>query len=30
VPQGHVAVKAANGKDIIFVPIKDLIGKIQN
>jgi hypothetical protein len=29
VPQGHVAVKAANGKDIIFVPIKDLIGKIQ-
>ncbi len=30
VPRGHLAVKAANGKDIIFVKIDDLIGKIQN
>lgn len=29
VPRGHVAVKAANGKDIIFVKIHELIGKIQ-
>ena len=29
VPAGHVAVKAANGKDIIFVRIQELIGKIQ-
>lgn len=29
VPRGHVAVKAANGKDIVFVKIEDLIGKIQ-
>lgn len=30
VPKGHVAIKAANGKDIVFVKIEDLIGKIQN
>lgn len=30
VPKGHLAVKAANGKDIIFVRIEELIGKIQN
>lgn len=30
VPRGHVAVKAANGKDIVFVRIEELIGKIQN
>lgn len=30
VPRGHVAVKSANGKDILFVKIDDLIGKIQN
>lgn len=30
VPKGHVAVKAANGKDIVFVKIHELIGKIQN
>jgi hypothetical protein len=30
VPRGHVAVKAANGKDISFVKIDELIGKIQN
>lgn len=29
VPKGHLAVKAANGKDIIFVKIEELIGKIQ-
>lgn len=29
VPRHHVAVKAANGKDIVFVKIGDLIGKIQ-
>lgn len=30
VPRGHIAVRAANGKDIIFVQIQELIGKIQN
>lgn len=30
VPKGHVAVKAANGKDVVFVKIEELIGKIQN
>lgn len=30
VPRGHLAVKAANGKDIMFVKIDELIGKIQN
>ncbi len=30
VPKGHLAVKAANGKDIIFIQIEELIGKIQN
>jgi hypothetical protein len=30
VPTGHVAIKAANGKDILFVKIEELIGKIQN
>lgn len=30
VPRGHLAVKAANGKDIMFVKIEELIGKIQN
>jgi hypothetical protein len=29
VPKGHVAMKAANGKDIIFVKIDEVIGKIQ-
>lgn len=29
VPKGHLAVKAANGKDIVFVQIEELIGKIQ-
>jgi len=29
VPKGHVAVKSANGKDILFVKIDDLIGRIQ-
>lgn len=29
VPMGHVALKASNGKDIVFVRIDDLIGKIQ-
>ena len=30
VPQGHVAVRAANGKDIVFVKISEIIGKIRN
>lgn len=30
VPRGHIAVKAANGKDIVFVKLAELIGKIQN
>jgi hypothetical protein len=29
VPRGHVAIKAANGRDIIFIQIHELIGKIQ-
>ncbi len=29
VPKGHVAVKTANNKDIIFIKVVDLIGKIQ-
>lgn len=29
VPRGHVAVRAGNGKDISFVKIQELIGKIQ-
>lgn len=29
VPRGHLAVKAANGKDIMFIKIEELIGKIQ-
>lgn len=29
VPKGHVAVKTANGKDVIFIKIVDLIGKVQ-
>lgn len=29
VPSGHVAVKAANGKDIIFVRMSELVGRIQ-
>ena len=29
VPKGHLAVKAANGKDIMFIKIEELIGKIQ-
>lgn len=29
VPKGHLALKASNGKDILFVRIDDLIGKIQ-
>lgn len=30
VPRGHLAIKAGNGKDIVFVKIDELIGKIQN
>lgn len=30
VPRGHLAIKAANGKDIVFVRIQELVGKIQN
>ena len=30
VPRGHVAIKSSNGKDIMFIQIQDLIGKIQN
>lgn len=29
VPRGHVAVRAANGKDIMFVKIEELIGRVQ-
>ncbi|WP_408098259.1 hypothetical protein ACJVC5_04925 [Peredibacter sp. HCB2-198] len=29
VPRGHLAVKSSNGKDIVFIKIEDLIGKIQ-
>lgn len=29
VPYGHIAVKASNNKDIIFVKVDELIGKIQ-
>lgn len=29
VPTGHVAVKAANGKDIVFVRMSELVGRIQ-
>ncbi len=29
VPQGHIALKASNGKDIVFVQVDELIGKIQ-
>lgn len=29
VPKGHVALKASNGKDIIFIKVDELIGKIQ-
>lgn len=29
VPRNHVAIKAANGKDIVFVKIEDLVGRIQ-
>lgn len=29
VPKGHVAVKASNGKDVVFIKVVDLIGKIQ-
>jgi hypothetical protein len=29
VPKGHVALRASNGKDILFIKIEDLIGKIQ-
>jgi preprotein translocase subunit YajC len=29
VPRGHLAVRATNGKDIMFVKIGDLIGRIQ-
>lgn len=29
VPAGHVALKASNGKDIMFIPVAELIGKIQ-
>lgn len=30
VPKGHLAVKAANGKDVVIVKVEELIGKIQN
>jgi len=30
VPKGHVAIKSANGKDVIFIKIVDIIGKIEN
>ncbi len=30
VPSGHLAVKAGNGKDIMFIKVADLVGKIQN
>lgn len=30
VPAGHLAVKAPNGKDIMFVKIEDVTGKIRN
>lgn len=29
VPKGHLAVKVANGKDIMFIRIDELIGRIQ-
>ncbi len=29
VPAGHIAVKSSNGKDLIFVRVSDLVGKIQ-
>ncbi len=29
VPKGHVAIRAGNGKDIVFVQIDELIGRIQ-
>lgn len=29
VPRGHVALKSPNGKDIMFIKVSDLIGKIQ-
>ncbi len=29
VPAGHVAVKSANGKDIVFVRMSELVGRIQ-
>ncbi len=30
VPRGHLAVKSANGRDVVLVKIEELIGKIQN
>lgn len=30
VPVGHVAVKASNGKDIVFVKLSEVTGKIRN
>ena len=29
VPTGHIAVRTASGKDVVFVRIKDLIGKVK-
>jgi hypothetical protein len=29
VPAGYLAIKTANGKDVVFVRISDLVGKIQ-
>src|SRR5690606_5971300 len=29
VPKGHIAVRASNGKDIVFVQLGELIGKVQ-
>lgn len=29
VPEGHIAVRSSNGKDIIFVQLSELIGKVQ-
>jgi hypothetical protein len=30
VPKGHVVIVTANGKDVVFVKIQEVIGKIQN
>jgi hypothetical protein len=30
VPKGHIAIRVSNGRDIVFVKIEDLIGKVKN